>query len=251
MSTTKLAIELKNFIKEYQSKKGISRAVDGIDLEILEGEFFGFLGPNGAGKTSTINVLTGLASHTSGTAKIFGYDVVKDYQTTRRLVGISPQEYNYDPYLNIREILIYQAGYYGIPAKVAKPKAEELLHLFGLSEKAKLEVVKLSGGMKRRLTIARALMHEPKILFLDEPTAGLDAELRVELWEYIRKLNKAGATIFLTTHYLEEAEELCNRIAIINHGKILLIDEIKNILKLNGNLEKFYLEMTKAKKEIG
>jgi ABC-2 type transport system ATP-binding protein len=114
-----------------------------------------------------------------------------------------------------------------------------------------LEVVKLSGGMKRRLTIARALMHEPKILFLDEPTAGLDAELRVELWEYIRKLNKAGATIFLTTHYLEEAEELCNRIAIINHGKILLIDEIKNILKLNGNLEKFYLEMTKAKKEIG
>jgi len=246
-----LAIEIKNFVKDYTSKKGIQRAVDHIDLNIEEGEFFGLLGPNGAGKTTTINVLTGLATKTGGTVKVFGHDVVKDYQQSRRLIGLSPQEFNYDPFLTIREILIYQAGFFDITRKVVSPRADELLYLFGLSQKANLEVKNLSGGMKRRLAIARAMIHQPKILILDEPTAGLDVELRVELWDYIRKLNKEGATILLTTHYLEEAENLCERIGIMNNGKMLKIDRKEKIINLmSKDSLKFELDPAPLEKDF-
>lgn len=221
------AIEIKNLVKFY----GDLKALKNISFSIKEGEFFGFLGPNGAGKTTTIGILTGLVTKTKGKVKVFGHDVVDDYQTTRRLIGLSPQEFNLDPFLTAREILIYTAGYFGIPNKEAKKRADKLLKTFDLTSKRNVKPIKLSGGMKRRLTIARALMHNPKILILDEPTAGLDVELRHELWDYLEKVNKEGITIFLTTHYIEEAEKLCNRIGIIHKGKIIKLDDKKKLIE--------------------
>lgn len=209
-------------------------AVDGIDLQVTAGQFFGFLGPNGAGKTTTINAIVGLASITSGTIEVFGHDNVRDWRTSRKLIGLAPQEYNFDRYLSIRDILIYQAGYYGLRPREVRGRADQLLERFGLTSKARETYIKLSGGMKRRLTLARALIHEPKLLILDEPTAGVDVELRIELWALLRELNAGGTTIILTTHYLEEAESLCRNIAIIGNGRIAAMEPTEELVTRHG-----------------
>ncbi len=222
-----IAISIKNLIKSYNGFE----AVKDLSFDIKQGEFFGFLGPNGAGKTSTINSITGVANFNSGKIEVFGHDVVKDYRAARKFIGLAPQEFNFDPFLTVNETLIYQGGYYGIPKKVCIERADELLKVFGIYEKKNTSVRALSGGMKRRLTIARALIHEPKILILDEPTAGVDVELRHNLWDLLRKLNRQGTTIFLTTHYIEEAERLCDRVCILHKGKILEIDGKEQLMK--------------------
>lgn len=209
-------------------------AVDGISLEVARGDFFGFLGPNGAGKTSSINAIVGLATITSGTIEIFGYDIVREWRAARALVGLAPQEYNFDRYLSIRDVLIYQAGYYGLHGPAVRKRADDLLERFALTSKANETFVRLSGGMKRRLTLARALIHEPQLLILDEPTAGVDVELRIELWDFLRDLNAAGTTIILTTHYLEEAEALCKNIAIIEGGKLVAMESTAKLLARRG-----------------
>lgn len=234
------AISIKDLTKKY----GELTAVDNLSLEIKEGEFFGFLGPNGAGKTTTINSIVGLVNFQHGNIDVFGHDVISDFRNARKLIGLSPQEFNFDRYLTVEEILIYQAGYYGIKKKDCRARAEELLRQFGLFEKRNETPPKLSGGMKRRLTLARALVHEPKLLILDEPTAGMDVELRLEMWDFLRKENKKGLTIFLTTHYLEEAEELCGRIGIINLGKLIKLGSKKEIVK-DKKLQDVFLELTK------
>lgn len=226
------ALSIKNLTKYYKKFK----AVDDLSLEISEGEFFGFLGPNGAGKTTTISVVTGLANYQHGEVKVFGYDVVKDYRKARAQIGLVPQEFNFDPFLSAEQILNFEAGYFGVPSDEAKQRARHLLELFDLWEKRKEGYKRLSGGMKRRLLIARALMHNPKILILDEPTAGVDLELRHHLWDFLRDLNKKGTTILLTTHYIEEAEKLCNRIGVIHQGKIAALDETQDLIKnMSGN----------------
>ena len=209
-------------------------AVDGISLEVARGDFFGFLGPNGAGKTTSINAIVGLATITSGTIEIFGYDIVREWRAARALIGLAPQEYNFDRYLSIRDVLIYQAGYYGLRGPAVRKRADDLLERFALTSKANETFVRLSGGMKRRLTLARALIHEPQLLILDEPTAGVDVELRIELWDFLRDLNAAGTTIILTTHYLEEAEALCKNIAIVEGGKLVAMESTAKLLARRG-----------------
>lgn len=221
------AISINNLYKDYQG----TIAVNNISFDIHPGEFFGFLGPNGAGKTTTINLITGLANPTSGTISIFGHDVVQDYRKARACIGLAPQEFNFDPFFCIKDLLMYQAGYYGIPRKEAQQRVDQILHQFGLHDKRNLPIKKLSGGMKRRLQIVKALIHRPRILILDEPTAGVDVELRRKLWDDLIAINKAGTTILLTTHYIEEAEKLCSRIAVINHGKIIAQDKTKSLIK--------------------
>jgi ABC-2 type transport system ATP-binding protein len=205
-------------------------AVDGISLEVAAGDFFALLGPNGAGKTTTINAIVGLARIDSGSVSIFGRDTVRDYREARRMVGLAPQEYNFDRFLSIRDILLYQAGYYGLRGPAVHKRADDLLERFDLASKRKLTFMKLSGGMKRRLTLARALIHEPKLLILDEPTAGVDVELRLELWDLLRDLNRGGMTIVLTTHYLEEAELLCRNVGIIEQGKVIALESTDRLL---------------------
>ena len=195
-------------------------ALSGVSLEVGAGRFFGLLGPNGAGKTTLINSIVSLARPDSGRVTVFGKDAFAEYKEARRMIGVSPQEINLDKFLTVEESLLYHAGYYGVEKKKAKERAEELLERFALSDKRKARTSTLSGGMKRRVMFARALVHDPKVLFLDEPTAGVDVELRYSLWKYIRELNRGGMTILLTTHYLEEAEELCEEIALINGGTI-------------------------------
>jgi ABC-2 type transport system ATP-binding protein len=234
------ALKIDRLVKRY----GDFTAVDGISLEVPEGEFFGLLGPNGAGKTTTINSIVGLSSITAGSIQLFGLDVEKDWRAARRTVGLSPQEYNFDRYLNIRDVLLYQAGYYGFRGKEIENRADELLERFDLTSKAKQPFTRLSGGMKRRLTIARALVHQPKLLILDEPTAGVDVELRLELWSFLQALNRDGTTIILTTHYLEEAQELCTRIGIIETGKIVALDSTKNLIG-ERSLQDVFLELTR------
>ena len=199
-------------------------ALDGISLEVQAGRFFGLLGPNGAGKTTLINSVVSLARPDSGRVEVFGRDAHREFREARRMIGVSPQEMNLDKFLTVEEVLLYHAGYYGVEKGKARERSEELLERFGLVGKRKDRVNTLSGGMKRRVMFARALMHDPEILFLDEPTAGVDIELRYSLWEYIRELNRGGLTILLTTHYLEEAEELCEEIALINDGRIAAQD---------------------------
>ncbi len=199
-------------------------ALDGVSLEIQAGRFFGLLGPNGAGKTTLINSVVSLARPDSGRVEVFGRDAHREFREARRMIGVSPQELNLDKFLTVEEVLLYHAGYYGVEKRKAKERAEELLERFGLVGKRKDRVNTLSGGMKRRIMFARALMHDPEVLFLDEPTAGVDIELRYSLWEYIRELNRGGLTILLTTHYLEEAEELCEEIALIDDGRIAAQD---------------------------
>ena len=222
-----IAISIKNLVKKYDGDE----AVNNISFEIKRGEFFGFLGPNGAGKTSTINAITGIANFNAGKIEVFGNDVVKNYRKARSFIGLAPQEFNFDPFLTVLDTLVYQGGYYGIPKTVCIKRANELMKLFGLYEKRNAGIRALSGGLKRRLTIARALIHKPKILILDEPTAGVDVELRHYLWDLLKKLKKQGTTIFLTTHYIEEAEKLCDRVCIINKGKIIEIDDKKKLIK--------------------
>lgn len=219
------ALEIRDLKKTYDKKI----ALNGINLIIKKGEFYGFLGPNGAGKTTTINIITGLTNKTSGSVKVFGIDVVDDYRQARRLVGLSPQEPNLDFFFPADTVLNLQGGYFGMSSSERKARTEELLDYFGLTEHRKKPFRKLSGGLKRRLLIARAMMHKPKLLILDEPTAGVDVELRRKIWDSMLELKENGTTILLTTHYIEEAEELCDKIAIINHGEIIL-DGDKNEL---------------------
>jgi ABC-2 type transport system ATP-binding protein len=215
-------------------------------LRVQAGEFFGFLGPNGAGKTTTINAIVGLARTNAGTIRIFGHDNRVQWREARRLIGLSPQEYNFDRYLSIRDVLIFAAGYYGLRGKAVSERADVLLERFGLTGHAHLEYTKLSGGQKRRLSLARALMHSPKLLILDEPTAGVDVELRIELWQWLRALNEDGLTIFLTTHYLEEAEELCKRIAIIRAGRIVTEKPTEELIADGASLQDVFLELVRS-----
>jgi ABC-2 type transport system ATP-binding protein len=211
------ALQIEGLEKRYPN--GVE-ALRGVSLEIQAGEFFGLLGPNGAGKSTLIHCATGLAQPTGGSIQIFGHDAVDNYADARQAVGLAPQEPNLDWFLTVEETLDYHAGYFGMPKRERRERSAELLEVFSLTEKRRERTRTLSGGMKRRLILARALMHRPRLLILDEPTAGVDIELRLELWRYVRRINDAGTTVLLTTHYLEEAEQLCDRIAFINEGEI-------------------------------
>lgn len=239
MRNSEIAISIQNLTKYYKKFK----ALDDISFQVKRGDFFAFLGPNGAGKTTTINVLTGLSNYKSGTSKVFGYDTVREYQNSRRLLGLCAQESNFDPFLSIYQMLVYQAGYFGIPPLQASKRADELLERFQLSDKRNVKHRALSGGMKKRLLLCRALIHDPEVLILDEPTAGCDLELKFLIWDYLIQLNNEGKTIFLTTHYMEEAEKLCKTIGIINHGKIVRIGEKKEVLQ-DKSLEAVFMEVT-------
>jgi ABC-2 type transport system ATP-binding protein len=212
------ALEIAELTKRYPTG---TEALKGVSLEIEDGEFFGLLGPNGAGKSTLIHCTTGLAQPTSGAIRVFGHDAVHHYGEARQAIGLAPQELNLDWFLTLEESLDYHGGYFGMPRKERKERAAELLETFSLSSKKDDRTRTLSGGMKRRLILARALMHRPRLLILDEPTAGVDVELRLELWHYVQRINAEGTTILLTTHYLEEAEQLCNKIAFINDGRIV------------------------------
>lgn len=205
-------------------------ALKGVSLTVHSGEFFGLLGPNGAGKTSLIGIVSGLVTKSAGDVEVFGVSVQGNPQETKRHIGLVPQEPNFDIFETPLNIILNQAGYYGISRIDARPRAEQILKDLGLWEKRNVASQKLSGGMKRRLLIARALVHEPKILLLDEPTAGVDVELRRGMWEYLKKLNEAGTTIILTTHYLEEAEQLCSRIAIMHQGEVIEEGSVKQLI---------------------
>ena len=222
----KTAISYKNVKKFY----GDLKAVNGITLNIKEGEFFGLLGPNGAGKSTLINMLAGLAKPSTGKISVMGYDVQNNYQEARHSVGIVPQELVFDPFFNVREMLRFQAGYFG-KGKENDVWVDEVIERLDLTDKASTNMRKLSGGMKRRALIAQALVHKPPVIVLDEPTAGVDVELRQKLWEFIKDLNNDGHTIVLTTHYLEEAQELCNSVAMLRAGKIVAMDTTKNLLR--------------------
>jgi len=235
-----IAIRISHLTKNYQN----FRALENVSLDVSEGDFVGFLGLNGAGKTTTIHSVTGLCNFQQGSIKVFGLDVVKEYRKTRPLIGLCPQEFNLDPFLSIEGILVYQAGYFGIPKIDAIKRARQLLNYFSLEEKKTVDFRKLSGGMKRRLMLCRALIHDPKILILDEPTAGADLELRHRIWNYLQELNRAGKTIFLTTHYMEEAEHLSKTIVIIDKGKIIHSGNKEAFIK-DQTLEKKFLQITK------
>jgi ABC-2 type transport system ATP-binding protein len=226
------ALSIKDLKKVYakDKKQPGTEALKGVSLEIKKGEFFGLLGPNGAGKTSLIGITAGLVVKTSGSVEVMGSAIDSDPVNAKKHIGLVPQEVNFDIFDTPLNIVLNQAGYYGIPRTAALPRAEEVLKELGLWDKKDTQSQKLSGGMKRRLLIARALIHEPRILLLDEPTAGVDVELRRGMWEYLRKLNEAGTTIVLTTHYLEEAEQLCSRIAIVNKGAIIEQGSVKELV---------------------
>lgn len=237
------AIEIRNLSKTYAAsgKAPAKCALNDVSLNIPKGSIYGLLGPNGAGKSTMINIMAGLVVKTSGTVKIWDRDIDEQPQNAKAAIGIVPQEINYDPFFSPRKLLDIQAGMYGVPAH--ERKSLELLDLVGLKDKADAYTRSLSGGMKRRLLLAKALVHMPPILVLDEPTAGVDVELRQMLWERVRMLNNRGMTILLTTHYLEEAEELCDKIAIINHGKIIVDENKRDLLsRLDGKEITFYLD---------
>ncbi len=205
--------------------------MQGVDLEIPAGQFFGLLGPNGAGKTTLISAIVGLVRPSAGEVRVFGHSVTEEPRAAKRFIGFSPQEINTDRFFNLRRTLEFQGGFHGLPRREARRLAGELLEQFGLAEKAKLQFYKLSGGMQKRLMVARALMSRPKLLILDEPTAGVDVEQRHELWKYLRDLNKNGTTILLTTHYIDEAEALCERIGIIDHGRVIELGTPKDLIE--------------------
>lgn len=236
------ALAVNHLVKNYRGQP----AVADISFAIQPGEFFGFLGPNGAGKTTTIGCIAGLINFDNGQISVFGYDVVHDYRRARRQIGLSPQDFNFDIFRTPWEILVYNAGFFGMPQGQAKERAKELLHKFALWEHRAKPVNQLSGGMKRRLTLARALLHEPRLLILDEPTAGVDLELRLSLWRDLRDIQAQGTTIVLTTHYLEEAEQLCQRVAIMNKGKLLVVEKTDELKKQHGDkkLEDIFLSLT-------
>jgi ABC-2 type transport system ATP-binding protein len=231
------ALSISHLCKTY---KGGTVAVDDISFEIARGDFFGFLGPNGAGKSTTIHCITGIATISSGTIEVFGIDVVKRYREARRLIGLSAQEFNVYTFATCGDILDWAAAYFGMPRKERRERIAMLMERFGLAEHAKKEFRQLSGGLKRRLVLARALVHDPELLILDEPTAGVDVELRHELWSFLEEQNAAGKTILLTSHYLEEVEHLCKNIAIISGGKIARIGPKADYLAAGG-LEPAYM----------
>ena len=225
-------IEIDNLKKIYSNGK---HALNGINVNIEKGKFFGLLGPNGAGKTTTIGILTGLVNLTSGKIKVNGLDIIKDYKKTRKMIGLSPQEINLDVFFTIRELLIFQGGYYGLSISESKKRVDKILFDLGLEEKAYSKARELSGGMKRRVQIAKALIHDPEIIILDEPTAGVDIELRHLLWDSLREMNKKhDKTLLLTTHYIEEAENLCDEVAIIDDGKIIAQGSPKDLIANDG-----------------
>lgn len=225
------AIEIRNLQKTYAGgKKSPPKvALKGIDLDVPQGAFFGLLGPNGAGKSTMINILAGLVLKSGGEARILGHDIVTDMRAARMSLGVVPQELVLDTFFTVREALDIHAGYYGVPKE--KRRTSEIIDALGLTDKADIHARRLSGGMRRRLLVAKALVHSPKVLILDEPTAGVDVELRTQLWQYVRELNKNGTTVLLTTHYLEEAEELCDTIAVINHGEVVACDKKTTLLR--------------------
>ena len=211
---------------------GALAALDGVDLDVLPGEIFALLGPNGAGKTTLISIVAGLLRATAGEVRVLGKDVVRDYQFTRRAVGLVPQEINFDPFFTVEESLRIQAGYFGV--RLTEERLVEILDALDLAAKRRTNTRALSGGMKRRLLIGKALVHEPRVLFLDEPTAGVDVELRRALWRYVRTLRDRGTTIVLTTHYLEEAEELADRVGVIDHGRLVVVEDKVSLLSRHG-----------------
>jgi len=236
-----------------------TEALKGVSLEIPAGDFFALLGPNGAGKTTIIGVVTGLVNKTAGNVRVFGHDIETQAETARTYIGVVPQEINFNPFEKCIDIVVNQAGYYGIPRRTAIPYAEQLLKDLGIADKRNQTGWSLSGGMKRRLLIVRALIHKPRFLILDEPTAGVDVELRREMWTYLKTLTEKGVTILLTTHYLEEAEQLCKHVAIIHKGAIVASGTMQEILGLHdedtaqkrgyrgGKLEEVFLQLTSEK----
>jgi ABC-2 type transport system ATP-binding protein len=240
------AIDIKGLQKTYE---GGTQALKGVDLEVKQGDFFALLGANGAGKTTIIGILTGLVNKTKGNVRVFGFDLDTEINDVKRQIGVVPQEFNFGMFEKVIDIVVNAAGYYGIPREEAIPRANEILDKLGLSEKKDTQARNLSGGMKRRLMIARGLMHKPKLLILDEPTAGVDVELRHGMWEYLNELNKNGTTILLTTHYLEEVEQLCQNAAIIKEGKIIKNDSVKNLLRAMDS-ESYLLDVNGLPKKL-
>jgi len=223
------AVSFQNVSKTYRSARGELKALRGVSFDIEPGEFFGLLGPNGAGKTTLISILAGLARPSSGQVRVLGHDVQTDYQAARRQLGVVPQELVFDPFFNVREALRFQSGYFGIRQNEAW--IDELLEGLGLADKAGANMRQLSGGMKRRVLVAQALVHKPPVIVLDEPTAGVDVELRQTLWQFISQLNRQGSTVLLTTHYLEEAEALCGRIAMLQLGQVVALEKTSDLLR--------------------
>lgn len=232
------AVSIVDVVKHF----GSLQALAGVSLEISEGEFFGLLGPNGAGKTTLISSLAGLVRPDSGSLKVLGHDVIKDFREARRLLGVVPQELVFDPFFNVRETLRIQSGYFGI--RKNDDWIDEILHNLDLTSKADVNMRRLSGGMKRRVLVAQALVHKPPVIVLDEPTAGVDVELRQGLWQFVRRLNSEGHTIILTTHYLEEAEALCGRIALMKQGRVIKLDSTANLMAAHpgGSLEDVFVQ---------
>ena len=236
------AIEINNLKKTYQ---GNVEALKGISFEVEQGDFIALLGPNGAGKSTTIGIICSLVNKTSGEVKVYGHSIDSELEAAKRCIGLVPQEFNFSQFETCRQIVVTQAGYYGVPRPIALKRAEVVLKQLDLWDKRDSQARSLSGGMKRRLMIARALMHQPKILILDEPTAGVDIEIRRTMWEFLQKLNEQGTTIVLTTHYLEEAEQLCRNIAIINHGEIVENTSMKELIS-RLDLETFVLDVDRV-----
>ena len=235
------AVSFQSVSKSYSTARGSFQALDGVRFDIEEGEFFGLLGPNGAGKTTLISILAGLVRATSGRIVVRGHDVQKDYAEARRQLGVVPQELVFDPFFTVREALRIQSGYFGV--KNNDDWIDELLSSLGLADKAQSNMRQLSGGMKRRVLVAQALVHRPPVIVLDEPTAGVDVELRQTLWQFIAKLNKQGHTVLLTTHYLEEAEALCSRIAMLKQGRVVALERTSDLLKAaSSNVLRFKLD---------
>ena len=232
------ALEITDLQKTYGNG---FEALKGIDLQVQEGDFFALLGPNGAGKSTTIGIVSSLVSKSGGSVRICGIDIDEDFSLAKKQIGIVPQEFNFNVFEKVEDVLIHQAGYYGIPIGLARERAEYYLEKLGIADKQHVQMRMLSGGMKRRLMIARALVHEPRVLILDEPTAGVDIEMRRSMYEFLRETNDEGRTIILTTHYLEEAELLCRNIAIINQGKIVTQGAIRDLLR-DLNSETFILD---------
>ena len=236
------ALQIDNLHKTYAS--GLE-ALKGIDLRVEEGDFFALLGPNGAGKSTCIGIISGLVNKTAGTVRIFGHSIDGDFLAARALLGSVPQEFNFNQYEPVEEIVINQAGYYGVPARIARRETEHYLRQLGLWQQRRSQARRLSGGMKRRLMIARALVHRPRLLILDEPTAGVDIELRRSMWNFLDEINARGTTIILTTHYLEEAERMCRNIAIIDHGEIIENSPTRSLLARRSS-ETFLLYLRDA-----
>ncbi len=235
------AISFQSVSKTFSTARGPFQALDGVRFDVHKGEFFGLLGPNGAGKTTLISILAGLAKASAGSVLVHGVDVLTQSAQARRMLGVVPQELVFDPFFNVREALKFQSGYFGV--KHNDDWIDELLHSLGLSDKAHHNMRQLSGGMKRRMLVAQALVHKPPVIVLDEPTAGVDVELRQTLWQFIAKLNREGSTVLLTTHYLEEAEALCGRIAMLKSGKVVALDSTTELLKAaSSNVLRFKLD---------